>query len=121
MADALPSLLQSRIDTFHQKFGKGAEDDPDRIWMVTNLTKPEHERVPAFINGCVISDFVTRGEHDIQDAGFVKPEDNSELLATRRDTALAESAATLETLKATASKRTPKPQKNIGVTTGDSN
>lgn len=98
---ALSELLQGRLDSFHRKFGKDAELDKNRIWAVTNVNKPEDERVKHTINGTVISDFVFRGDHDIEFVGYYKPKDNSALLNDRRSKAVAESKAAIKKLQET--------------------
>jgi hypothetical protein len=98
---ALSEKLQARLDTFNHRFGKKAEEDENRIWEVTNITKPEHERMKHTINGPVIANFIFSGDHEIEFVGYHKPKDTSGLLKERREKAIAEGKAAIEKLKQT--------------------
>lgn len=90
---ALNEVLQARLDTFENKFGKGAHEDENRIWKICNTDKPEHERHSTTINGSVISKHVFNGNYDIDFVGFVEPKSLPERVKERRQQVQEESKA----------------------------
>ena len=81
---ALNEILQARLDTFEHKFGKGAHEDDNRIWKITNTDKPEHERHSTTINGSVISKHMFNGNYEIEFVGYVEPKSLPERIGDRR-------------------------------------
>ena len=89
----LTEELQARMDTFHYKFGVGAEMDENRIWIIENIAKPEHERVRTTINGSVISKMIFNGYYSIEDGGRVEDTGIDGRIEARRKKAKEASAA----------------------------